>query len=60
MTLHGLSYGHIPTTGERCERPNFGHRRSSGKEPDTLTLDGFMRLLERQVEFDTFTAFVDG
>ena len=60
MTLHGLSYGHIPTTGERCERPGFGHRRGSGKEPASLTLDGFMRLLERQVEFDTFTAFVDG
>lgn len=60
MELHSLSYGHIPTTGERCERPGFGHRRGSGKEPDTLTLDGFMRLLERQVEFDTFTAFVEG
>ena len=60
MTLHSLSYGHIPTTGERCERPGFGHRRGTGKEPDTLSFDGFMRLLERQVEFDTFTAFVDG
>ncbi|MBR4960973.1 MAG: hypothetical protein IKY52_08765 [Clostridia bacterium] len=60
MTLHSLSYGHIPTTGERCERPGFGHRRGTGKESDTLSFDGFMRLLERQVEFDTFTAFVDG
>ncbi|MBR5444472.1 MAG: hypothetical protein IKV57_00010 [Clostridia bacterium] len=60
MTLHSLSYGHIPTTGERCERPGFGHRRGTGKEPDTLSFDGFMRLLERHVEFDKFTAFVDG
>lgn len=59
MGHHNLTFGHIPTTCFRTERPAFFHSGSRPKDVDQ-PLEKFIRMLKKTVYNDKFTIMADG